>query len=42
MIADDAGLHPHGVLKAGDRVLPARLRVGDQRLIRTGCDEAGA
>ena len=32
-IPDDGGLHPHGVLKTGDRVLPAHLRVGDQRLI---------
>ena len=33
-IADDGGLYPHGVLKTRDSVLPARLRVSDQRLIR--------
>ena len=33
-VADDGGLRPHGVLQAGHRVLPARLRVCDQRLVR--------
>ena len=32
-IADDASLHPHGVLQSADRVLPPRLCIGDQRLI---------
>ena len=31
----DAGLDAHGVLQAGERVLPARLRVGDQLLRRS-------
>jgi hypothetical protein len=29
-IADDAGLHAHGVLQAADGVLPARARIGDE------------
>ena len=33
-VADDAGLNPQGVLQRRDRILPARLSVGDQRLIR--------
>ena len=34
-ILHDAGLHAHGVLEAGERVLPARLRVGE-KLLRRG------
>ena len=34
-VLHDAGLHPHGVLEAGERVLPARLRVGEE-LLRGG------
>jgi P-type conjugative transfer protein TrbJ len=29
-IADDAGLHAHGILQAADGVLPARARIGDE------------
>jgi hypothetical protein len=32
-VADNAGLHAQGVLQRGDRVLPTRLRVGDECLI---------
>ena len=32
-VADDRGLRPHGILQAGHRVLPTRLRVRDQRLV---------
>ena len=34
-ILHHAGLHAHGVLEAGERVLPAGLRVGDE-LLRGG------
>ena len=33
MIADDGGLHAHGVLKPADSVLPAALGVGDELLL---------
>ena len=29
-IADDTGLHAHGVLQAANRILPARPRIGDK------------
>ena len=32
-VADNAGLNAQGVLQRGDRVLPTRLRVGDECLI---------
>ena len=33
-VADDGRLGSHGILEASHRILPARLRVRDQRLIR--------
>ena len=34
-VGDHAGLHAHGVLEAGERVLPTRLRVSE-KLLRGG------
>src|SRR6266404_2717159 len=36
-VADDPGLNAQGILQAGHGVLPACLRVGDQRLVRLAC-----
>ncbi|GCC45163.1 hypothetical protein chiPu_0029329, partial [Chiloscyllium punctatum] len=33
-ITDHRSLHPHGILKACNRVLPTDLRIRDQRLVR--------
>lgn len=33
-VADDGRLRPHSILESGHRILPTRLRVRDQRLIR--------
>ena len=33
-IADHGGLHTHRVLQAADRVLPTRLRIGDELCVR--------